>query len=103
MGSIRKINIKNPSYYFHNDMINIKNLDPNQIKIDRKYYNDFTIYYIDYVTMKDHSSIHGVNPLYLIFDDVDEYIKEINGNKYLVFASTDKKRRSVDKIQRPLE
>ena len=82
MGTIRKINIKNPSYYFHNDMINIKNLDANQIKIDRKYDNDFTIYYISYVAMKDHSSIHVVNPLYLIFNDADEYIKEINGSKY---------------------
>lgn len=82
MESIRKINIKNPSYYFHNDMINIKNLDANQIKIDREYDNGFTIYYIGYVTMKDHSSIHGVNPLYLIFNDADENIKEINGNKY---------------------
>ena len=32
--------------------------------------------------MKNHSSIHGVNPLYLIFNDADEYIKEINGSKY---------------------
>ena len=26
--------IKNPTNYFFNDMINIKNLDPNKIKID---------------------------------------------------------------------
>ena len=40
--------------------------------------------------MKDQVNIHGVNPLYLIFDEVDGYIEENNGNKYLMFASTDK-------------
>ena len=40
--------------------------------------------------MKDHLNIYCVNPLYLIFNEVDGYIKEINENKYLVFADTDK-------------
>ena len=39
--------------------------------------------------MKDHVHIHSVNPLYLILDEVDGYIEENNGNKYLIFASTD--------------
>ena len=38
----------------------------------------------------DYVNIHSENPLYLIFDKVDGYIEEINGNKYLLFASTDK-------------
>ena len=29
-----KIDIKNCTYFFFDDMINIKNLDPNKIKID---------------------------------------------------------------------
>ena len=37
----------------------------------------------------DHNSINSVNPLYLIIDEVDGYIEEKNGNKYLAFASTD--------------
>ena len=36
MGNIKQINIKNRTYYFFNDMINIKNLDPSLIKIDKK-------------------------------------------------------------------
>ena len=40
--------------------------------------------------MKDHLNIHSVNPLYLVFNKIDGYIEESNGNKYLIFASTDK-------------
>ena len=32
------IDIKNHTYYFSNDMINIKNLDPSKTKIDKKSY-----------------------------------------------------------------
>ena len=31
-----EIDIKNPTYYLSNDMINVGNLDPNKIKIDEK-------------------------------------------------------------------
>ena len=39
--------------------------------------------------MKDsyYVKINGVNPLYLIISEVDGYIKEKNGNKYLGFDS----------------
>ena len=36
MGNIKQVNIKNSTYYFFNDMINIKNFDSNLLKIDRK-------------------------------------------------------------------
>ena len=35
MGSIKEINIKNHTYYFFNDIINIKNFDPKLLKIDK--------------------------------------------------------------------
>ena len=49
-------------------MINIKNFDPNLLKIDRKSYRNIDTYYIGYITMKnfDYVNIHSVNPLYLI-------------------------------------
>ena len=31
-----EIDIKNHAYYFFDDMINVKNLDPNEIKINEK-------------------------------------------------------------------
>ena len=36
MGNIKQINIKNRTYYFFNDMIDIKDFDPRLIKIDKK-------------------------------------------------------------------
>ena len=38
-----------------------------------------------------------MNPLYLIVGVVEEYIEEKNGNKYLVFASTDKNKEVLEK------
>ena len=34
---IKDLSIKNHTYYFFNDIINTKNFDPNNIKIDEKY------------------------------------------------------------------
>ena len=45
----------------------------------------------------DHIKINSVNPLYLIIGEVDGYIEENNGNKYLTFASTDKNQKVVEK------
>ena len=45
------MNIKNESYCFYDDMINIKNFNSNLLKIDKKPYKDFNIYYIGYITI----------------------------------------------------
>ena len=36
MGNIKQINIKNRTYYFFNDMINVKNFDSNLLKNRQK-------------------------------------------------------------------
>ena len=41
-----EIVIKNRTYYFFDDMINIENPDPNKIKIGKKSYKYILIYYI---------------------------------------------------------
>ena len=100
MGNIKQINIKNRTYYIFNDMINIKILDPNLIKIDKKSYKNIGICYIGYITINsisDYENINIVNPLHLIIGDVDTYIEENNGNKYLTFASTDKNKKVLKK------
>ena len=35
MITIKQINIENRPYYFYNDMINIKNVDPSLLSIDK--------------------------------------------------------------------
>ena len=64
---VKDIIIKKRTYYFFNDIINIENFDLNNIKIDEKSYRNILIYYIGYVTIKEHVKIYSVNPLYLIF------------------------------------
>ena len=59
--------IKNRTYHFFNDVINIENFDPNNIKIDERSYKDILTYYIGYVTIKEYIKIYSVNSLYLIF------------------------------------
>ena len=97
MGTVKQIDIKNRTYYFYNDMINIKNFEPNLLKIDRKSYKNIGIYNIGYITIKkidDYKNIYSVNPLYLLVNHASRYIEhssteEKNDNKYLIFDSTD--------------
>ena len=66
MGEVKQINIKNRTYYFYNDMINLKNFEPNLLKIDRKSYKNIGIYNIGYITIKkidDYENIYSVNIL----------------------------------------
>ena len=62
----KQINIKNKAYYFYNDLINIKNFDPNMLKIDKKTVLNHSVSYIDYVTKNSEYGIDSVNPLYLM-------------------------------------
>ena len=52
MGKVKQIEIKNWTYYFYNDIINLKNLESNLLKIDKKHYKGIDIYYIGYITIK---------------------------------------------------
>ena len=65
MGEAKQINIKNRTYYFCNDMINLKSVEPNLLKTDRKSYKNIGIY-IGYITIKkidDYENIYSVNIL----------------------------------------
>ena len=88
MGKVKKMEIKNRTCYFYNDIINLKNFKSNSLKIDHKHHKGINIYYIKYITIKktgDFENIHSVNPLHLLVNYASEYIEEKNGNKYLVF------------------
>ena len=92
MGSIKEINIKNRTYYFYNDIIDIKTFDSNNLKLDKKTYKNLDIYNIGYVTIKKigHGyDANSVNPLYLRINDANGFIKETNKDKYMIFDDTD--------------
>ena len=69
----------------------------NNIKIDEKPYKNILIYYIGYETTKKYLKIYSVNPLHLIFNKMNGYFEEINGNRYLTLVPTDE---SEDKIKK---
>ena len=95
--------IKNRTYYFFDDMINIEDFDPNLLKIDKKSYKNTNIYHIGYITIKDsdYLKIKSVNLLCLIISEVDGYIEEKNRNKYLIFDSADKNKEVLKKYTEP--
>ena len=64
MGTVKELNIK--TYYYFNDIINIKDFHSNLLRIDKKQYKDIDIYYIGYITVKkigDCENINSVNAL----------------------------------------
>ena len=100
MGKVKQIDIKNRTYYFYNDMINLKYFDSNLLKIDKKHDKGINIYYTGCITIKkidDCENIYSVNPLYLIIGKVDGHIEQKNGCKYLVFDSMDKNKEVLKK------
>ena len=96
MGEIKQINIKSRTIFFYNDMINLKDFESNLLKIDKKQYKGINKYYIEYIIptkkIDECEIIYCVNPLYLQVNHANRYIEEKNGNKYLVFDSTDEKK-----------
>ena len=80
-------------------MINIKNFDPNLLKVEKKSYKNIDIYYISYITMKDsdYIKINSINSLYLIINEVDGYLEDMNGYKYLTLVSTDRNKEVLTK------
>ena len=72
-------------------MINIKNFEAILLKIDRKSYKNIGICNIGCITIKkidDYKDIYSMNPLYLRVNHANGYIEEKNGDKYLIFDST---------------
>ena len=78
MDTTKQINIKNRTYYFYNDIINLENFDARLLRIDKKSYKDINIYIIGYF------------PQYLDITYANGYIEEKDMNKYLVFNLTNK-------------
>ena len=99
---VKDIDIKNHTYYFFDDIINIKSFDSNNIKIDKNSYKNIFISYIGYVTFKDYEyvKIDSVNSFYLIFNNVNEYFEEINGNKYLTLVPTNESKEKLKNLKK---
>ena len=95
MGEIKQANIKNRTYYFYNDIINLDEFDGSKIKVDQKNFNDIDIYYLGYEYKKkitECNDINNVNPLYLRIKDMKGQFKKGKSDNlwYLImFGDTD--------------
>ena len=73
---IKEINIKNHKNCYFDDIVNINNFNPKNIKVDTKLYKDILVFYVGYETLD------GVKPLYINFDKINGSIEDNNGSKY---------------------
>ena len=78
---IRQLNIKGRTYYCYKDLINIKNFNSNNLKLDKKSVLGNDTYYIGYITEKPQWNVNSVNPLYLMINKIKGHFEEIDGDK----------------------
>ena len=82
-------------------MINFGEFDPKLLKLDKNSSMDIiNIYYIGYVTKKPEYNINSVTPLYLLIGEIDGFIEEENGSKYLDIAVTDNNNEVLENTQK---
>ena len=106
MGKVKQINIKNWTYYFYNDQINLKDFDARLLKTDKKDYKEIDIYYLGYVTVKKIATcnnISSVNPLYLMINEMISHFEQKNQNKYLVLDDADENKEVSKKYEKVWE
>ena len=103
MGKVKELKIKNQTYHYFNDIIDIKDFQSNLLTID---YEDIDIYYIGFIMIKkfgDCENIHSVNPLYFLIYSATGYFKEKNGEKYLILDLTEKYEEDLSGIKEEIE
>ena len=73
MRTIKQINIKNRQNYFFNDITNVGDFDLSLLNIEQIAFksNDSIIDDIKYI-----KNLNGSNYLYLVFNNLDEYIEK---------------------------
>ena len=83
--SVKDINIKIQTYYFSDDIVNINDFDPNNIRIHDNFYKNTLIYYIGYMTVKKDLKMNG-------------HFEEFNGNKYFMLVPTNESKGKIKKL-----
>ena len=92
MGELKPINIKNRTYYFYNDIINLDEFHESKTKVDSKYFNNIDIYYLGYKYKKKSSKCdvkNSVNPLYLRIVDMNGQFEKGNDDAWYLIISDD--------------
>ena len=74
--AIRQLHIEGRTYYFYNDLVNIKNFNSNNLKLDEKSVFGNYVYYIGYITKKPQWNVNSVNYLYLMINEIKDHFQE---------------------------
>ena len=96
MGEVKQIIIKKRTFYFYNNIADLKHFETNLLKIDKKHYKEINNYYVGYINItkiEEYESIYSVNPVYSRINHESRFIEEKNGNKYLIFDSVDENKK----------
>ena len=100
MGELKQINIKNRTYYFYGDIIDVDEFDESKIKVDKKDFNDIDIYYLGYEHKKKISEcnvMNSINPFYLRTVDMNgQFEKGKDDAWYLIISDDDVFKKHVD-------
>ena len=78
-------------------MVNVKDFDSSLLKLDKTSFKNIAIYYTGYITKKVKYKINSVNPLYLLVHEIDGFIEEVEGSKYLNITLTDRNSEFLNK------
>ena len=93
MGAIKEINIKNRTYYYYDDIIDLDEFDESKIKVDKKDFNGIDIHFLGYEYKKkitECNVIRSVNLLYLrIVEIKGQFEKSKDDAWYLVISDKD--------------
>ena len=65
----KQLDIKNRTFYFYNDLINLSDFEASNLILDKKIWKGTDIYYIGYVDKNkpSNSKVNSVNPLLIKF------------------------------------
>ena len=91
--TLKSLKIKSQSYYFWNDMVYLKEFDPDLVKVNKRELRiNGDVYYIGYEMNKPQYNINSVNRLYLIVKGLVGNVEKIKGSedRYLVIDERNK-------------
>ena len=74
----KQINIKNHTYYCLDGLININDWDFENIRLDKKSFEDTFTSYLGYEIP------YSIKPWHMIFHNRNGYTKDLDGKKYVV-------------------
>ena len=79
MGEVKEIEIKNWTYYFYNNVMNLDEFYGSKVKVDKKDFHGIDIYFIGYECknkITECDEINSINLLYLRIKDMKGYFRK---------------------------